>query len=58
VEPYSVVAGTPARRIKMRFDGNLIERIEQCRWWDWDYETIKERLPDFRSLEDFVRKYL
>jgi hypothetical protein len=58
VEPYSVVAGVPAKKIRMRFDADLIERIERSEWWNWDYETIKERLPDFRNLEDFVRKYL
>lgn len=58
VEPYSVVAGVPAKKIKMRFDDSLIEKIERCRWWDWDYETIKARLNDFRNMDEFIRKYL
>ncbi|MCL1851939.1 MAG: acetyltransferase [Peptococcaceae bacterium] len=58
VEPYSVVAGVPATKINMRFPGDLIRRIEYLQWWDWDYETIKERLSDFRDMEAFVRKYL
>jgi len=57
-EPYSVVAGVPAKRIKMRFSDDLIVKIELLKWWDWDYQTIKERLPDFRDIEAFVRKYL
>ena len=58
VEPYSVVAGVPAKKIKMRFSDDLIIKIEQLEWWDWDHETIKERLSDFRDMEAFVRKYL
>ena len=58
VGPYSVVAGVPAKKVKMRFHSDMIERINQSKWWDWDYETIKERLPDFRNMEDFIRKYL
>ena len=58
VEPYSVVVGVPARKIKMRFPGELILKIEKSKWWDWDYHTIKERLSDFRDMESFVRKYL
>lgn len=58
VGPYCIVAGVPARKIKTRFDEAMVEKIEKSRWWDWDYETIRERLPDFRNMEDFVRKYL
>ena len=58
VAPYAIVAGAPARKIRMRFDDGLIERIERSAWWDWDHETLKARLPDFRNMEEFVRKYL
>ncbi|SHI20258.1 hypothetical protein SAMN02745823_03363 [Sporobacter termitidis DSM 10068] len=58
VEPYAIVAGVPAKKLKMRFDDGLIEKIETSKWWDWDHETLKARLPDFRNLGDFVRKYL
>ena len=58
VEPYSVVAGVPAKKMKMRFPDNLIVKIERLKWWDWDHQTLKERLPDFRDMGEFVRKYL
>jgi phosphonate metabolism protein (transferase hexapeptide repeat family) len=58
VEPYAIVAGVPARTIKMRFDDTLIEKIEKSRWWDWDQQLIKERIQDFRNLETFVTKHL
>jgi phosphonate metabolism protein (transferase hexapeptide repeat family) len=58
VSPYAIVVGVPAKKIKMRFSADLIERIEKSRWWDWDDETIKQRLPDFRNLDAFINKYL
>lgn len=57
VEPYSIVAGVPAKKIKMRFSDELIEKTEKSKWWDWEYETIKERLPDFRNFDEFAKKY-
>lgn len=58
VEPYAIVAGVPAKRIRMRFDGETIARIERVAWWDWSEETIKARLADFRDFERFREKYL
>jgi len=58
VEPYAIVAGVPAKRIRMRFDGETIAKIERVAWWDWSEETIKARLADFRDFERFRQKYL
>ncbi len=44
VEPYSIVAGVPAKKIKMRFDDKTIERLEKIQWWNWPIETIRENL--------------
>lgn len=57
VEPYAVMAGVPARRLRMRFDPLTIRRMESTRWWDWDYETIKARLSDFLDVPLFLEKY-
>jgi len=58
VPPYAVAVGMPARPIKVRFSSDLVEKIERCRWWDWDVDTLRERLDDFRNMEAFTRKYL
>jgi hypothetical protein len=36
----------------------MIARIEKSQWWNWDHETLKERMPDFRDLAVFAEKYL
>ena len=58
VDPFSIVAGIPAKKISQRFDDDLIEKIERIRWWDWDHKTLGERLLDFRDMEAFIGKYL
>lgn len=57
VEPYTVVVGVPARPIKKRFSDEIIDKIENTKWWDWSYEQIKERYEDFKNIEDFVNKW-
>ena len=34
VAAYSVVAGVPARPLRLRFDAATIARLEASRWWD------------------------
>src|ERR1700754_4700475 len=59
VPAYSIVAGNPARPIKRRFSEDVTNRLAALAWWDWDHETLRQALPDFRKLavEDFLAKY-
>lgn len=41
VEPYSVVAGVPAKPIKKRFDDNIIAALLDLAWWDWPVDVIR-----------------
>jgi virginiamycin A acetyltransferase len=45
VDPYSIVAGNPARRIKKRFDDELIALLLRLRWWDLPVEEINRLIP-------------
>ena len=45
VQPYSMVAGTPARPIRKRFSDAEIEALEQIRWWDWPAALINRYMP-------------
>ncbi|WP_349616768.1 CatB-related O-acetyltransferase [Azotobacter salinestris] len=40
VPPYAIVTGTPARVIKYRFEQDIIERLENSKWWDLSPEEI------------------
>ena len=59
VAPYTVVGGNPARPIKRRFPEGIEQRLVRLGWWDWDHETLRLALPDFRKLavEVFLDKY-
>lgn len=51
VPPYSIVAGVPAKIIRMRFSDKLIERIETSGWWKYDLSRLD--LP-FNSPESAI----
>jgi len=59
VPPYTIVAGVPAKPIRRRFSQEIEESLLRIAWWDWNHETLKERLNDFRvlSIEEFCKKY-
>ena len=57
VPPYAIVAGIPAKLIRMRFDETTAARVEETGWWNWPHEALRERLKDFRDLEQFLSKY-
>lgn len=45
VPPYTVVAGNPARKIRKRFDDELISLMLELKWWDKDIEEIDRLIP-------------
>jgi virginiamycin A acetyltransferase len=49
VEPYTMVAGNPARPKKRRFSDALCERLLASEWWRYaftDFRTMSTREPD------------
>ncbi|MEM6878256.1 MAG: CatB-related O-acetyltransferase [Bacteroidota bacterium] len=40
VEPYSIVGGNPAKRIRKRFSEEQIKELLDLKWWDWPVEKI------------------
>ncbi len=45
VEPYTIVIGNPARKLRKRFDDELIELMLKFKWWDKSIEEINELIP-------------
>lgn len=45
VAPYTVVAGTPARPLRLRFEPERIAEIETSRWWERDIASIIANPP-------------
>jgi len=44
VEPYSIVAGNPAKLIRKRFDKKTIEKLLEIKWWDWSFDRIRKNI--------------
>ena len=34
VEPYTIIAGNPAKSIRKQFDNELIALLQALMWWD------------------------
>ncbi|MBW4517859.1 MAG: Vat family streptogramin A O-acetyltransferase [Timaviella obliquedivisa GSE-PSE-MK23-08B] len=44
VLPYTIVGGNPAKRIRQRFDDDVIQALLEVAWWNWDSEKITRNL--------------
>lgn len=49
VEPYSIVGGVPAREIRKRFAPDVIERLRELQWWNWQEEKIRKAIYAIQS---------
>jgi virginiamycin A acetyltransferase len=45
VPAYAMVAGNPARVVKMRFDPPTVEKLLQLAWWDWPADKVAAAVP-------------
>ncbi|WP_279362441.1 CatB-related O-acetyltransferase [Xanthomonas sacchari] len=56
VPPYAIVAGNPARLVRMRFDAQSVARLLEIRWWDWPIEKIRafESLLSDSDISAFI----
>ena len=54
VPPYAIVAGLPARVVRMRFEAPLVERLLASRWWEFDPSILKR--CDYREPALFVHQ--
>ncbi|MGQ2902083.1 MAG: DapH/DapD/GlmU-related protein [Neoaquamicrobium sediminum] len=51
VAPYEIVAGVPAKRIRMRFEPEISARLQALAWWDWPAEKLAEAVPDMQAMD-------
>ena len=59
VEPYSIVAGNPARHVKYRFDEQTRAALLRIKWWDWPPEKVAEHRHEIDSpdVAGFVARH-
>jgi len=56
IPPYAVVGGNPAQILKYRFDDDIIEKLLNIKWWDWELDLIDKSIPYMLNdkIEDFI----
>lgn len=52
VEPFSIVAGVPAKFVKWRFDEKKIKLMKKIEWWNWPEEKIIEQFEKLCSFDE------
>lgn len=58
VPPYAIVAGNPARLIRMRFDDDTIRELQGLAWWtmpDAELTEIAKLFNDVPKLLEYLR---
>jgi phosphonate metabolism protein (transferase hexapeptide repeat family) len=57
IGPYEIAVGVAAKVIRKRFSDEVIERLLESEWWDWDRATMEERFEDLMNVQTFISKY-
>lgn len=56
VGAYEIWAGNPARKIRMRFDTDVAEKLLESRWWDCDEEKLKAMGEAITNPASFLKE--
>ena len=55
VEPYSIVAGNPAKIIRKRFDEKLISSLLKTKWWEYSEKDLQRYAQYFTNPAEFIK---
>ena len=56
VEPYTIVAGNPARLIRPRFNEDTIENLLKSIWWEFPDDKLKNYAKYFKEPNKFINE--
>lgn len=57
IEPFTINIGVPSKSIKKRFTEEQINFLQDFKWWDRDFNWIKENAPLFDDISRFMEIY-
>ena len=46
VEPYTIVGGNPAKKIRKRFSEDVIAKLLELKWWNWNIDKITKNIQN------------
>jgi virginiamycin A acetyltransferase len=44
VHPYTIVGGNPAKEIRKRFSEDIVKKLLEIQWWNWDIDKITRNI--------------
>ncbi len=56
VPAYSIVAGNPAKIIKMRFESDIIDALENIAWWEFEDDKLEQLACYIREPQVFLQQ--
>lgn len=65
VEPYAIIGGVPAKLIRYRFSKEIIEKLQQLKWWDYhakdlqsvDFSDVEKAIAQIEAMKDTLQRY-
>jgi len=54
VLPYSIVAGIPAKFLRLRFDETQIQKLLNIKWWEWHLDKLQANSHLFTDIDQFI----
>jgi acetyltransferase-like isoleucine patch superfamily enzyme len=57
IEPYSINAGVPTKRIGYRFSAEQRAFLLGFKWWTRDLDWLQRHACQFRDIEEFTRTF-
>lgn len=58
VPSYAIVAGNPARVIKYRFSEEIIEGLQESKWWEYDLSSFIKLGISLQEPTAFLKQFL
>ena len=46
---YEIWGGNPAKKLKKRFSEEIIQSLQELKWWEWRVEVIKHLAPSLST---------
>lgn len=57
VAPYTIVAGVPAKIIRLRFEENQVEKLLKLQWWKYGPQILKGlQINDIKSTISYIEE--
>lgn len=56
VGPFEIWAGNPAKLIRYRFEDDVIEKLVNIKWWDFQDEKIQSVSKYMNNVETFLKE--